>query len=104
MFCECGLTTIFSDCYWHQLLNPLQNLTWNFHSFLSKNSVTKLYCTLLFCFFKGRKALNIYLYTIFLVSVAVHLSNPEAFEHGETSLLSCTLTQPIICQALEIYV
>lgn len=62
--------------------NPLQNLALNFHRFLSKNEVSKPYCTLLFCFLKGRKVLNLYLCTIFLDSFAVHLTNPEAFEHG----------------------
>lgn len=63
----------------HEVPNPLQNLALNFHRFLSKNDVSKLYLS---CFLKGRKVLNLYLCTIFLDSLAVHLTNPEAFEHG----------------------
>ena len=66
----------------HEVPNALQNLTWNFHSLLSENKVSKLCCILLSWFLKGRNVLNFYLCTIFLDSIAVHLTSPEAFEHG----------------------
>lgn len=89
-----GPRTFTDISVFHEVPNPLQSFTLNFQSFLSKKGVSKLYCTCMSCFFKGRKVLNFYLCTVFLDSLTVHLTNPEAFEHGRCLCYLAVLHSP----------